>query len=338
MKIENIQVNIQGISKPGIEGGRELQKGQSFIGRVVSFEDGIMNIRTLNGVNIKAFAHEKVTLPSNSAIRFEVVENTKDMLTLKPAPANIERMVTNEDIMAGFLDSMGVKPDAKNVNFLKDGGFLFGKNLEKLMSMLEQGGREEMASNLKSLMVKPGELEEYIKGFNGGNGEKLIKALSELLQGIRNDETASKMYSGAAGNILKGLFVQINHDFPLFFIPVPMYINNEPYNGEVWIEKDYEDGEQGREDICIYIMVDTPSMGRIETNIRSSGRDLSLNLYCKKELVELFDIYSPGLKKHISNLGFNVRNLGISELKEAKSFLDLAKKYTKPFVPIDVKV
>lgn len=338
MKLHQTLANIAEIPKPNVQYGRGLQKGQSFVGRVISFENGILDIVTVDALNIKASTEDGVTLPLNTPIKFQVVENSGDRLFLKPFIPDMGKVVRAEDIMAGFLDSIGIKPDAQNVNFLKNGGFIFGKNIEKLISMLERDGKGDAAQTLRSLMVEPKDLAQYIKEYGMERGKKLLEGLGEALKNIRNNESGSTIYANISGNIIKGLMVQVNHGFPLFFIPVSMYIENKFYNGEIWIEKDDSGGKNDGDELCIYLMIDTPSFGRIEANIQSSGRDLALYIYCKNEIMPIARANSEELKKHISSLGVDIKNFSVSELKESRNFMDLVKKYVKPFAPMDVRV
>lgn len=334
MKIQLNSLFPQNDIKISPGSGTNFQKGQAFSGRIVSINGNVVEINT-GGVNIKAYSKGNIGLPMNIQMNFEVVESSRDMLVIRPLETGAAVPVSKDAIIAGLLDSMGVEPSPSSVSFLKDGEFILGRNIEKLLASLDMEGREDAVQNIKDILIKPGELSEYIKNFED-NG-RLLKMLDALFKYGRSDNMNSKSYTGILGDMVKGLTIQINHDFPLFFIPVPMYADNQPMHGELWIEKDGKAGTDRESPLLIHLLVDTPSLGRVEADILSMGKDLSLVLYCRKDIVPLFEKYSPVIKERISGLGLIIRECNVSELKKPRSFIDFAQLYAKPFTPLDVR-
>lgn len=316
--------------------GTVPQKGQMFMGRVLSITDGIVDIKTAGGSIIKAYAENGVELPSNANVNFEVVDSSKDKLVIRPLLGGLGGAAGERDMLIGMLSGFGIDPTPENISFLKDGGFMLGKNVEKLMALLSQEGKQGEVNVIKDIFVKPGELLNYLKDFEGG--DKFLKMVETLISSIGRDDANSKSYGSISANILKGLSIQINNDLPLFLIPVPMYFEDQPLHGEIWIEKDGTVEKEGKSIIYIHLLTDTQSFGRIEADIRSDGYDMGLDIYCRKDVLPLFEKYTGDLKKNIRELGLNVMDINLSELKKNRNFLDFAYKYVKPFTPVDIRV
>jgi hypothetical protein len=318
----------------GREAGR-LEVGHAFWGRVVSIQDGSAQILTNMG-SIKAqIAGENVSLPLNTSMVFKIVDSTKDTIVIKTMQQDVQINMSKEQLFMGLLDSLGIEPSPANVDFLKNGGFSFGKNIEKLITTLLMDNNENDAANLKNIMIRPSELGQYIKGFE--SGDRFLSIIDMMLKAAAGDRTNPKLYEGLAANVLKGLSIQINHDFPLFFIPVPMYFENEPHHGEIWLEKGSK-GNDSEDIVYIHILMDTPHFGRIEGDIRNLNSEIILDIYCIKDTMPVFEKYLDDLKSRIVNLGYNVMGLNLHELTKPRNFTDFAKNYVKPFIPLDIKV
>ena len=338
MRIQSNPLSVGNIIKNPMQDTQSLRLGQAFTGKILSIEGNVLDILTSSGIHIKAFAQGEDRLPQGTSITFQVVDNTKDILTLKPVFDRVETVPIKENMLIGTVIDLGIKPSPENINFISKGEFAFGKNIERLIKSLEEEGKPEIAEKLKKMMVSPSELEEYLKKFDKDGMGKLVKQLGELFGEIKISETPSRVLENIIGNLLKGLSVQVNHEFPLFYIPVPLNYNGEFYPGEVWIEKDDQGGAAQRASLSIYIFIDSPSMGRIESNIRGNAEYININLKCDEKFVPLFNMYSSNLAQRIYDLGIKVNSINFSKLDKPSSFIDLIEKYVKPFVPVDIKV
>lgn len=329
---DNIIKNINAIESKETSG---LEGGQAFWGRIVAIEDEMLDIKTKMG-DIKAkISGENINLPLNKSLLFKVVDSTKDTIVIKAMQQDIKISIPGEEIYMGLLDSLGIEPSTANVEFLKNGRFSFGKNIERLMFALLMDNHENRAADIRNIVIKPAGLIEYLKGFE--NGEGFLSIISGIIKAARGDISSSGFYEVLAANVLKGLYIQINHSFPLFFIPVPMYFENQPHHGEIWIEKGLK-GIDSDGAVYIHVLMDNPYFGRIEGDIRNLKNELMLDLYCRKDIIPLFEKHLNDLSKSISSLGYHIMGLNMHELIKPRDFTDFAKKYVKPFVPVDIKV
>lgn len=336
MKIQSNPVIQQNDAKKVIQGEVKLLKGQVFSGRVVSSEGDIYNIRTSTGGNLKAYGSGKLELPVNTQLVFEVLDSSRDMIVIRPVQGNQAGYVSGTEMLVGLLESLGIEPLPENISFLKDGGYAFGRNIEKLMKVISQEKGQDEAAGLKSIMIKPGALADYIKSFEGE--EKFLNLLEALVRSAGGDGTSSRLSGNLSAGLLKGLTIQINHDYPLFLIPVPLYFEDKPCHGEIWIEDEGAGNHEAESLFSIHILIDTPSFGRIEGDIKSSGMAMNLDIYCGKEVIPLFQRYAGDLEDRISELGLKLTGFGVFELKRSRGFMDFVQKYVRPFTPIDVRV
>lgn len=311
--IGRVELMRQGTAFP------DLHKGMTFVGRVVSIEGNALDIM-VGMERIKA--HGKMTheLPINTPITFEVVSIEDSVVVLKPALEE-ESTASEDNIIAGFLESAGIEPSSGNIDFIKENDYVFSKAIQKMVASEE-------------IMLKTGELEGYIKGFVKEGGEELVQRLSKLFSLMKNGGQLPKGFSKAASNLLKGLLIQENPSYPVFLIPVPLKYNDHNCSGEIWIE----DGNGGKDGtIYVHIFVDTPC-GRVEASVANHGRSISLNICCSMELIPLFNMYSGEIRDKITSLGFDIKGLCIMELKKRTSFIDIVGKYVKPFEHLNVRV
>lgn len=338
MRIESSTINMASFSKTLNSTPPVFEKNQIVNGRILSIDNNGLDINFSGGFHVKASVEGNMQLPLNTSIDFEVLAHTGDKLLLRPLLENHPETVPKERILAGLAARLGIQPSQDNLNFLEKCENLISRNLEKMANMLLTEGKEDAVKVMQNIFTGPEKLADYLKDFKNVTIEKLIGQLDELYKEIKKDNLSSGAYNRLMGEIIKGLSVQVNHTFPLFFIPIPLVFNNRFYPGELWIEKDASNAEEGTKDILIYLMVDAPFSGRVEANIKHLNNYIYMDIYCNKSVLPLFDKNSDILKEKISRLGITLKSLMFHELKKNNSFFELSKKYVKPLPSLDIRI
>jgi len=252
--------------------------------------------------------------------------------------SGVETAESKDRSLAGLGVELGIKPTTDNINFLDSYSRTLCKNMELLYNMLLEDGNTAALKKLQKILLSYEKLGEYLKNFNEEIMKQQVDVLRQLFDTIKNNNPYSKEYSRVLSDILKGFSIQINHQFPLFFIPVPLFFNNKLYPGEIWIEKDPQKTENPSSPLSIFILLDTPLFGRIEGLIKSADGYINVDLYCKKEIVPVFNDNIELLKERLSTTGIVLKSLGIHELKGTSSFKDLVQKYVHPYPSVDLKI
>lgn len=338
MKIESINTSTQIISKMHTGQGQAFEKGQTLNGKIMAVNGEVLDILLSSGAHIKATSQGSIDLPLNVRLSFEVIENTSSMLLLKPTASNLQIPASRERIMFGLASELGIKQTPGNISFIDTYSRTLCKNIELLSDMLLQSGNTKAFQSLQGILISPEKLGEYLKSFNDESMMQLVNKLDELFNQIKNGSPSSKEYTKILSDIVKSFSMQINHEFPLYFIPVPLIFNNKFYPGEIWIEKEPPKEQAEGEQLSAYVILDTPSFGRIEGLIRSHAADISVDLFCKKEIMSIFSDNIGILKDKLSSAGIAAKSLGIHELKRSSSFTDLAQKYVTPLPSVDLKI
>ncbi|KPU44833.1 hypothetical protein OXPF_19190 [Oxobacter pfennigii] len=324
----------------------QIEKGQFLEGKVTSIEGKEINILLQNGNSIKAFIEGSVYLPVNHNLVFEITENTGSTIILKLVEVSTEGMLTpaeKERIAAEILSRLGLKNTPENAEVLEKSAGMVGRGLKNLIYTFESSKTNEVNEKpiffqrLQNIFITPEKLIDYLRDFDSKHIRNLVEQLEVLLREVKSDDTNSKQYIRAMTDIIKGLSVQINHPFPLFYIPIPLFFEGQLYPGEIWIEKDsHSEEKEGL--ITIRLYVDNPHLGAVEGIITSKGMQTFIDLYCKKEFVTLFEESRKLLLDRLSSIGIQITSVNIHELKKSISLLDLAFKYSKPYSSIDAKV
>lgn len=337
MRIQPGQLNIYGAAKLHA-GNSPFTKSQIIRGKILSMLGNELDIVFEGGACVKAAANGHIDLPINKLIHFQVVENTGDRMLLRPVPDGVNGPVFEERNLAALAHSLGLEPSQSNIDFLKSCQNIVGQSLAKLITLLQADGRADIIQKLQQVFIRPDNLLEYLTGFERQNFENLIERLSKVFESMEKYNLNNTAYNKVMTDIIKGLAVQINNHFPIFYIPLPLIFNNSFFPSEVWIEKDGQNKRGEENIISIRLIADTPLFGRVEAAINSTRMDVSIEIYCSKEFLTLFSRYSAILKERIERLDVNLKSLDFKELQKNSGFPDLSQKYLESHPPLDIKI
>lgn len=152
------------------------------------------------------------------------------------------------------------------------------------------------------------DLKEYLKSVN----LTVSKILEEGINVLGEESKVVKEF-----NKLNNTLDFINQAKDNVFIQVPLKINNQKLNGEIYILKNKKSKENKGGSTSVLIGLDTRNLNRVEIFLQKKDRDISLNFKLTDENIEKLvreKIYL--LKEKLINSNYVVNNLTFTELKE----------------------
>lgn len=152
------------------------------------------------------------------------------------------------------------------------------------------------------------DLKEYLKSVN----LTVSKILEEGINVLGEESKVVKEF-----NKLNNTLDFINQAKDNVFIQVPLKINNQKLNGEIYILKNKKSKENKGGSTSVLIGLDTRNLNRVEIFLQKKDRDISLNFKLTDENIEKLvreKIYL--LKEKLISSNYVVNNLTFTELKE----------------------
>lgn len=311
--------------------------GKAFEARILSIKDNIAEMVLPQGEHISASIKGNINLPLNEPVIFQVISNENNEISLRLLSSPSEFIEDGADRALFQLSStLGINISSDETDTFKFPNTDISGELSKLYQMLQQDGKSDAAARLSQVFVNTERINEYIKGFSKDGMENIIKNLNDLMQSMDMSKAESSKYVKVFESVVNGLSIQNSKPFPFFYIPVPILINNRFYPGELYVER--KDDEKENNNIYMYLMFDTPSLGKVEADILSCNLNLSIKIYCSKYLVPVFKENINMLKENMSSKGINITAIDVCTLKKSSDFISIAQKYIKPYPPIDIRI
>lgn len=333
----NIQ-NINGQININIDSSASAKLiGKVFEAKILSIKDNIAEMILPQGEHISASIKGNVNIPLNETVSFQIISNDDNVVSLRLLPSSSEFMEDGTGkALLQLSSTLGINISIEGTETSKFPSTDISSELSKLYQMLQQDGKSDVAAKLSQAFVDTERINDYIKWFPQHGMENIINNLNDLIKSIDMSKAGSSKYVRVFQNIIDGLSIQNSNPFPFFYVPIPIMLDKQIYPGELYVEK-REDKEE-KNDIYMYLVFDTPSLGKIEVDISSRDLNLDIKIYCREYLAPIFKENIDMLKDNIVSNGINIATIDVCPLKKSSDFISIAQKYIKPYPQIDVRI
>lgn len=332
MKIETdisiVKSNIQSLLS-------SLTKGQTFAGRIIYSENQSLQIVTINGEVIRAQIEGTIDFQMQKMLLFEIVENRQNEIVIRLAIPEKNKKKSG-DVFRNIAASLKIPQTAENMKTLEKIGNGTCKNFLDLMELLQDESLQEFKRAIEKFFITPSSLFSFLTKGKEESIAELIDCYAKIYRELERGSNSLSQGNVIIKNLLNSLLLQINHPFPLMYIPILLSNQEKYYVGEVWIEKN------AKEDLpstyVAHISIEVEWLGYIESHITSKGNNLSILFLCNKELIPFLTASLSSFTEMLKSNGYQHISVKAEELHKAMSFLDLYQKFSQDIPIIDMKL
>lgn len=166
-------------------------------------------------------------------------------------------------------------------------------------------------------------------------------SLSNALDIVNKD---SNIYESLNTDFLKLLnhnlpiLKQLNNMYNIFFFNG--YYQNEIFKNSLIIKKKYKNSNAfDLNNTKIFISIDTPNLGTVESYIAKKNSFLSVKLKVGSNFTNLFNRKVSTLKENLARLGYNFIDISVEKLQQKNTLVYLSDFFNEfTFKELDVKV
>lgn len=233
-----------------------------------------------------------------------------------------------------FFIKYKIKPTINNIEHfieLNEKPEIFSKDYELLKNIIDK----EFTNENKNIMIgneKPKNLIEV-------SYEKYIDNLDEIFNLVkrRSDQVINKKDNVVEDLIDKiNLIKELNNE--LVFIYLPLDFKKDLYNGVITLLKKRKKKNNYKENINIFINLNTNNLGKVKITCQISNAKMSIKFgNVKDEDISLFRLRESELKSMVKDIGYEIVNITYSK-DEHDNILDTLIVDPNPIYYFDVKV